>query len=153
MLCLLYIDAAPALSPSGEIHVCLGESLTFTCWVPHQPSLPRIEWRVHFEESLSLSNVLQSYISSDPVGQIQRDHRSGYSFVFNLTSSSTSFLVSTMMVTVDANSSMMISSASVNCGQQPSEWAVLHVFHGTKRNLYQFGCYRSWWQVFKMILE
>ena len=70
--------------------------------------------------------LFQSYISSDPVGQIQRGHRSGYGSVFNLTRSSISYLVSTMMVTVNTNSSMMISTATVTCGQQPSEQAVLH---------------------------
>ena len=121
------------MSPSGEIYVCLGESLEFTCQVSDQSSSSRLEWMIHFEGSLSEPNVMQSYVSSDPEGQVQRDHRSGYSFAFNLissnTSKNTSFLVSTMMVTVDANSSMMISPATVNCGQE-SEWAVLHVFVG-----------------------
>ena len=119
--------AALALSPSGEVCVCLGESLKFTCQVSG-PS--RLEWMIQFEGSLSEPDVIQSYISSDPVGQIQRDHRSGYSFAFNLTFSNTSVLVSTMMVTIDANSSLMISTATVTCGEGFSEWAVLRIVDG-----------------------
>ena len=87
-----------------------------------------------FKGSLSDPGVIHSYISSDPLGQIQRDRRSGYSFAFNLTSSNTSVLVSTMTVTVDANSSLMISTATVTCGEGSSEWAVLRIFDGNTIN-------------------
>ena len=112
------------------MYVCLGETLEFTCQVSGQPSPSRLVWMIQFEDSLSEPDVIQSYISSDPLGQIQRDRRSGYSFAFNLTSSNTSVLVSTMMVTVDANSSLMISTATVTCGEGSSEWAVLRIFDG-----------------------
>ena len=51
-------DAALALSPSGEVCVCLGESLTFTCQVSG-PSW--LEWMIQFEGSLSEPDVIQSY--------------------------------------------------------------------------------------------
>ena len=128
----LRLDATVSLSPNGELLICPEKPLTLTCEVSgHLPS-PRIEWMVSFEGSLSESGVFQTYVPLDPVGEVQTDHRNGFTFTFNFTSNSslTSSLVSTLTVTVDTNSSTMIHTPTVNCGQIPSDRAVLHVAKG-----------------------
>ena len=69
----MYIDATVSLSPSGELFICPEKPLTMSCEVSGHLILPspRIEWMVSFEGSLSESGVFQTYVPSDPVGEVQ----------------------------------------------------------------------------------
>ena len=112
--------------PSGDVYACLGDVQVFTCL---QSTLhARIDWLIQFGDSLSESDVMQSYVPSDPVGEIQTDHRDGFMFVFNLTSSSSSGIASDLTVIVDTNSRHLIDVVFVSCFQENS--AVLHIHSG-----------------------
>ena len=125
------LDVMLALSPNGELHVCEEQPLVLTCEVSAQSSSPRIEWIVSFGGELSESVVMQSYIPSDPLGEVQTDRRNGLIFTFNFTSYSTSALISTLSVSmVEANPSSALGPVIVNCGQGPSDRAVLHHLNG-----------------------
>ena len=109
--------------------ICLGQPQTFSCEVPNQGSLTRLEWRIDFEGSSSEPSMTRLFTSADPEGHILRDDRSGISFMFNLTSNSSSSLVSVMTVTVDdANATALINNATVNCDEAYPE--VLRTIEG-----------------------
>lgn len=129
---MLSIGTNLALSPNGELHVCEEQPLVLTCEVSAQSPSPRIEWIISFGGELSESLVMQSYIPSDPVGEVQTDRRNGLTFTFNFTSYGTSALVSTLSVMVEANPSSALGPVPVivNCGQGPSDRAVLHHLNG-----------------------
>ena len=131
--CIYVAGTQSQLLPVGEVHTCPGETQVYTCRVSGQLSPLQLEWRVHFEDSLSEPDVIQSYISSDPVGQIQRDHRTGYSFTFNLTSSGSTGLVSTMTIIIDVNIGTLINPAAVNCGRE-DESSLLRIHDGNETN-------------------
>ena len=129
------------LFPFGEVNVCPGGTRVFTCQVSMAvtsppAALPQIHWRIQFEEA-GLSDIHQSYIVSDPLGEVLTDYRSpGYTFTFNLTSNGALHLESTLTVTLDANCSTMghrhTSSgfATVNCNEANAS-AILHLTTGT----------------------
>ena len=118
-----------SLMPSGDVYTCQGDVQVFTCLQFMQHA--RIEWLIHFERSLSESDVVQSYVPTDPVGEIQTDHRDGFMFIFNLTSSSSLGLASTLTVVVDTSSRRLINFVIVSCFQGNS--AVLHI-HSSKQS-------------------
>ena len=124
------LDVMLALSPNGELHMCQEQPLVLTCEVSAQSPSPRIEWIISFEAELSESVVMLSYIPSDPVGEVQTDHRNGLTFTSNFTSYNTSVLVSTLSVMVEANPSSAFGPVIVNCGQRSSDRAVLHYLNG-----------------------
>lgn len=108
------------------MNICPGGTRVFTCQdsvaTTSSPVLPMIHWRIQFKEA-GLSDVHQSYIPSDLLGDVITDHRSpGYTFTFNLTASSALHLVSTLMVTLDANSigrdQTSLGVATVGCNEQ-----------------------------------
>ena len=122
------------------VHFCLGQPQTFTCEVPKQGSLTRLEWRIDFEHSTSETSVTRVFTSSDPEGQILRDDRPGVRFVFNLTSNSSSNLVSVMTLSVDdINATALINNATINCGSGDSGEpfpVVLHIIKSKSHFFY-----------------
>ena len=120
------------LTPTGEVYICLGQPQTFICSVPKLVPLAHLEWRVNFEDSLSVASVTRQYRGTDHEGYILRDERKGLRFLFNLTSNkpSDSSLVSVMIVTAyDTNGTAVINNAFVHCGEMNSN-ALLHVPRG-----------------------
>ena len=64
------------LFPFGEVNVYPGGMRVFTCQVsmaatspPTAAALPQIHWRIQFEET-GLSDIHQSYVMSDPLGEV-----------------------------------------------------------------------------------
>ena len=109
-----------------DVYFCLGKPQTFSCEVPKQSSLTRLEWRIDFEHSSrpSEASMTRLFTSSDPEGYILRESRSGVSFVFNLTANinGSSKLVSVMSVTVDDNNTTaLVNNATVNCGDEANK--------------------------------
>lgn len=105
----------------------------FTCEVtsvPDQPSTRWLQWRIQFEESLSVAGVTRSYVESDAQGHLQTDERNGLDFVFNLTLNGPLMLVSTLTVTVGSDTTSAINNATVHCGQRPYPKAELLVHSG-----------------------
>ena len=118
---------------SVDTNICLGKPQTFSCEVPKQGSLARLEWRIEFENSQSVSSVIHQYTSVDVEGEIFGNDRSGIRFVFNLTSNSLTSLVSVMTVTVDnVNATALIENATVDCGDEAYP-KVLHAIEGNHR--------------------
>ena len=118
----LSVLVCAALIPGGggDVNniICPGQPRAFSCEVPKQGSLTRLKWRIDFEDSSSEESLTRQFTSADSVGHILRGDRSGVSFVFNLTSKSSSSLVSVMTVTVDdINAAALINNATVNCGE------------------------------------
>ena len=78
-----------SLSPSGRVCICPGEQLLFTCQVSdsgHNYTQLQINWMIQFEApDRGLSDMHQSFVSTDPLGDLQTDYRNGYNFTFNLT--------------------------------------------------------------------
>ena len=143
-------NSSPGLTlfPFGEVNVCPGGTRVFTCQVSMAATspptaLPQIHWRIQFETGLS--DIHQSYVVSDPVGEVLTNYRSpGYTFTFNLTSSGALHLESTLTVTLDANHSTMdhgltsFGFATVNCNEASAS-AILHLTTGTSvLNLMRF---------------
>ena len=123
------ISSAMSMQDSSMNSICLGQPQTFSCEVPKQGTLTRLEWRIDFEGSSSEASVIRQFTSTDPEGHILKEDRSGIGFMFNLTSSSSSSLVSVMTVTVDdANATALINNATVNCGETNLE--VLRIIEG-----------------------
>ena len=120
-----------ALMQDGAVHICVGQPQTFMCEVPKQGSLTRLEWRIDFEPSSSEESVTRQFTSADSEGHILRESRSGVTFVFNLTSTGSSSLVSVMNLTVDdSNATALINNATVNCGDEANQ-KILHIIEGT----------------------
>ena len=113
----------------GTINICLRQPHMFSCAVPKQDSLTRLEWRIDFDDSSSVEIVTREFTSADSEGHILRDNRPGVSFMFNLTSNSLESLVSAMTITVDINATALINNATVNCGDEVYP-KVLHVNEG-----------------------
>ena len=108
--------------PVGKVHYCIGEPLVFTCSITHvsnPPSVESIQWRVRFENSLSMSDITPSYLTNDVVGYTHSMVSSdGNKFEFNLTENSAAQLVSTLTVTVTNDTASTINNATVNCGPE-----------------------------------
>ncbi|MCG8626565.1 MAG: hypothetical protein MJE68_31765 [Proteobacteria bacterium] len=127
---------------SSMVYFCLGRTQTFSCEVPKQGSLPRLEWRIDFEHSSrpSEASVTRQFISSDPEGYILRESRPGVSFVFNLTANinGSSKLVSVMSITVDDNNATaLVNNATVNCGDEANQ-KILHVIEGNIKSNWHY---------------
>ena len=123
------ISSAMSMQDSSMNIICLGQPQAFSCEVPKQGSLIRLEWKIDFEGSSSEPSVTRLFTSADPEGHILRDDRSGISFMFNLTSNSSSSLVSVMTVTVNgANATALINNATVSCGEANPK--VLRIIEG-----------------------
>ena len=119
---------------SGVVYICPGRTQIFTCEVPKQGSLTRLEWRIDFEHS-SEASVTRLFTSADPEGHILRDSRPGIRIVLNLTSngSSSLSLVSVMSLTVDnINAAVLINNATVNCGDEANQ-KMLHIIEGDQK--------------------
>ena len=102
----------------------------FTCQVSMATNMVnhRIDWLIQFEAQ-DLSDILQSYILADPLGDVHIDIRSGYTFIFNLMSNSSLDFVSTLTVILDANTmagQTSFSTATVDCNQANNS-AILHI--------------------------
>ena len=125
-----------SFSPGGRVCICPGEQVLFTCQVSeHDIAPPQIHWLIHFEAP-DLSDVHQSYvISADHLGDMQTDSRNGYNFTFNLTKfnyndNNTSFLTSTLMITIARSSNVnTFNKATITCNQEQNE-AVLQICTG-----------------------
>ena len=122
------------------MNICPGDTRVFKCQVSTgntshpRPLSPHIEWLVQFE-SPDLSNIVQSYILADHLGDVHIDARSGYTFVFNLTSNDILNFMSTLTVTLDTISMGHRTSfgiATVDCNQE-NESATLHITTGKSR--------------------
>ena len=116
------------------MHICHGQPQTLTCGVPKQGSLTRLQWRIAFVTSLSVTRVTRRFTTDDPEGLVLRDSRPGLSFEFNFTSNSnsSSSLSSVMTVTVDdINASALIKNATVDCEGDEAYPIILHVREGT----------------------
>ena len=128
--CIIITACSPTLYPTGEVNICPGDTRVFTCQISMATNMVnhRIDWLIQFE-ALDLSDVLQSYILADPLGDIHIDIRSVYTFTFNLTSSSSLDFVSTLTVILDANTMVdqtSFSIATVDCNQANNS-AILHI--------------------------
>ena len=65
---------------------------------------------------------------ADSEGHILRANRPGVTFVFNLTSTGSSNLVSVMNLTVDdINATALINNATVNCGDEVNQKMLTHL--------------------------
>ena len=110
------IAGVVSLSPSGEVYVCLGKAQQFSCQVSYDGTSPnRLQWRVHFNDSLSQHDITQIYIPNDPVGDV---HINRDIFAFILISSSAFGLNSTL--TVDLNNTSLnylVNGSRVSCSQ------------------------------------
>ena len=86
----------------------------------------RLQWRVEFNDTLNELDVTQNFISSDTIGQIQVNQDI---FYFNLTSSSSSGLNSTMVINVTSGThKQLINGAIVSCSLgNVSEHVLVHV--------------------------
>ena len=119
------------LSPDGNAYVCPSKrQLLFTCQVTFDMASPsRLQWRVEFNNTLNEHDVTQNFISSDTIGQIQVNRDI---FYFNLTSSSSSGLNSTMVINVtSATHRQLINGANVSCSQgNVSQHQVITILNG-----------------------
>ena len=120
------------LSPSGKICICPGAQLLFMCQASTVRN-PQTDWLIHFEVT-GLSNVTHSYVSGDPLGEVQIDSRNGYNFTFNLTynneDNNTSLLTSTLMFT-NTNTTSPLHQATISCSNgERNEEAVLYICTG-----------------------
>ena len=100
------------------MHICHGQPQTLMCGVPKQGSSTRLQWRIDFVSSLSVTRMTRRFTADDPEGLILRDSKPGVSFEFNLTSNSnsSSSLNSVMTITVDdINGTALINNATVDC--------------------------------------
>ena len=136
----MYIACSPSLIPVGEVNICPGDTRVFECQVStantSHPVSAHIEWLIQFEAP-DLSDILQSYILGDHLGDVHVDVRSGYTFVFNLTSNNTLNFVSTLTVTLDAKGmdhQTPFGIATVDCNQE-NESATLHITTGKSRSM------------------
>ena len=106
------------LSPVGKAYICPGKhKVMFTCQVTFdiESLKSRLQWRVEFNGSQNKHVITQNFISSDTIGQIQVNQDI---FYFNLTSSSSSGLNSTMVINVtSAADRQLINGAIVSCSQ------------------------------------
>ena len=130
--CILTVASFTTLEPHGALCLCPFETqdFLFTCQVTFDgTSRNRLQWRVHFSNSLSQHDIRQDYIPNDPVGEIYR--KKYYIFAFTLTSDSSLGLNSTLMVNNFNNSySHLINGTTVSCSQgneSDSQEAVLHI--------------------------
>ena len=129
------------MSTQDDVYLCPGKTQIFSCKVPKQDSLTRLEWRIDFEHSSmpSEASVTRLFTSDDPEGHILRDSKPGVRFVFNFTSngSSSLSLVSVMSVTVDdINATALINNATVNCGDEANR-KILHIIEGLSKIIVQ----------------
>lgn len=112
--------SSATLFPVREVNICPGGTRVFTCQVSTAttsgPVFPQINWWIQFETP-SLSDVLQSYVTGDLLGDVATDYRSGYIFTFNLTSNNASYLESTLAVSLDKYATILFGSAIVDCNQ------------------------------------
>ena len=121
-----------------DVYFCPGKTQTFSCEVPKQDSLTRLEWKINFAEHLSIFSeattpITRLFTSADPEGHILRGYRPGVMFMFNLTSngSSSLSLASVMSVTVDdINATALINNATVNCGNVQTNRKMLYIIEG-----------------------
>ena len=119
-----------------DVYLCPGNTQIFSCEVPKQDSLTRLEWTIN-SSTPSEASVTRLFTSTDPEGHILRDYRSGVTFVFNLTSngSSSLSLVSVMSLTVDdINATALINNATVNCGDETNR-KILHIIEGLSKTI------------------
>ena len=71
------------------------------------------------------------FTSADSEGHILRENRPGVIFLFKLTSTGSSSLVSVMNLTVDdINATALINNATVSCGDEANP-KMLHIIEGT----------------------
>ena len=112
--------------------MCVGQPQTFLCGVSNEGPAARLEWRVEFKDSISVPDVIQTF-TLPAYEYLIRDDRDGVSFEFNLISNST-ILESTMTVMVaDDNGTTLINNATVYCGQESDQRAVIHIHKGIYR--------------------
>ena len=128
------------LLPAGELYICLGEPQSFVCRVPKLASLTRLEWRMEFEDSLSVPVLIRQYTTLDETGRFLRDERAGLNFEFNLTSNTYLYLESVMTVIAqNVNENSVIDNAVLHCGEvghpNATVTAVFHVLTGTKSGM------------------
>ena len=125
-----------SLSPSGKVCICPGDQLLFTCRASsHNDTSPQIDWLIQFEApDRDLSDIQQTYISEDHLGDVVTDNQEEYTFTFNLTykDNTTSLLMSTLVVTIASN----ISTSHQACNEEQNEETILYINirTGTKHN-------------------
>ena len=112
--------------------MCVGQPQTFLCSVINQGPEARLEWRVEFKDSRSVPDVIQTLTmpTSEEDQHLIRDHRDGVSFEFNLTSNSSSLESTMTVMVVDDNGTNLINNATVYCGQESDQTAVIHIHRG-----------------------
>ena len=103
----------------------------FVCHVPKLASLAYLEWRIEFEDSLSVPVLIRQYTTLDKKGRLLRDERTGLNFEFNLTANTYSYLESVMTVIVlNTNGTSVINNAVLHCGEVAyPNTTVIAVFH------------------------
>ena len=104
------------LTPAGNIYLCPGEQVKFTCRVAQ--SQMRLLWRITFED-VSVSSIEKIYLSSDSVGKTETDERDGIQIIFNLTISNVNSLLLESTVTVNASQSLM-NGTKIHCSSRLS---------------------------------
>ena len=112
--------------------VCFGEPITFICNVSKHSSnsLPRLEWRIDFQDVVSVPSITEQFTAVDREGQISEEDKTGINFQFNLTSNNEQSLVSSMTITVhNVNGTGVINNATVSCGSrgEHNPQATIHI--------------------------
>ena len=133
------IGSSPTLFPVGRVNICPGETRIFMCHVSTAMATTssQIDWLIQFEASYrDLSDVQQTYISEDHLGDVVTDNREEYTFTFNLTSKSTLSFVSTLVVTLNAHDQTSFGTATVDCNQA-NESATLYIITGMSTKSHQ----------------
>ena len=125
------------LSPRSGLCICPEEQLILTCQVSdsgNNYTELRINWWILFEPP-DLSDMHQSYVSTDNLGDIQTDYRNDYHFTFNLTNfndddTSVHVLTSTLIIAIASLTSSNFNAfhtVTVDCNH---EEAVLQLCTG-----------------------
>ena len=118
------------LFPQGRVSVCFGEPITFICNVSKHSSLPRLEWRIDFQDVVYVPSITEQFTGVDREGQISEEDKTGINFQFNLTSNNEQSLVSSMTITVHGkNGTEVINNATVSCGSggEPNPQATIYM--------------------------
>ena len=118
------------LFPQGRVSVCFGEPITFICNVSKHSSLPRLEWRIDFQDVVSVPSITEQFTAVDREGQISEEDKTGINFQFNLTSNNEQSLVSSMTITVhNVSGTDVINNAMVSCGSggEHNPQATIHI--------------------------
>ena len=113
-----------------------GQPKIFTCNISQHSSFSRLEWRINFQDEISVPSITEQFTSVDREGQVFEEDRNEINFQFNLTSNDGQILLSVLKITLpDDNGTAVnsvINNATVSCGsgEEPDQQALLHAILG-----------------------